>query len=175
MTVDYFGDQNVYTNATANAKIVVHAYTAKNNNSAPDATFKLPLATTESGEEQATIEHEIGEWKRGIMSGYLHIGNIKPTSLNIEFKRMAIDKVDTDTTSGSNKNEKDFLFFTIHSDVPQQGDVAELYYNEPVYWEDEEGNTVGKGTNRRVAGTVNYRTGEFTLDFSDTKERILYK
>lgn len=170
MTVDYFGDQNVYTNATANAKIVVHTYTAKNNNSAPDATFKLPLATTESGEEQATVEYEIGEWKRGVMSGYLHIGNIKPTSLNIEFKRMAIDKVDTDTTSGSNKNEKEFLFFTIHSDVPQQGDVAELYYNEPVYWEDEEGNTVGKGTNRRVAGTVNYRTGEFTLDFSDTKE-----
>ena len=169
MTVDYFGDQNVYTNATANAKIVVHAYTAKNNNSAPDATFKLPLATTESGEEQATIEHEIGEWKRGIMSGYLHIGNIKPGSLSIKFTRMAVDKADS-STANTSKNENEHLFFTIHSDTKTVGDVAELYYNEPVVWIDEEGNTVANGTDRLIAGTVNYRTGEFTLDFTDAEE-----
>lgn len=166
MTVDYFGDQNVYTNAVANAKIVVQTYTAKNNNSAPDATFNLPLVAGE-GETEATVEHEIGAWQPGKMSGYLHIGNIKPGSLEIVFTRMAVDKVDSDKTG--NEKEEDQLFFTIHSDTMTSNDIASLYYMQPVQWIDEEGNMVANGATRLTAGTINYRTGEYTLDFSDAE------
>ncbi|MBQ9693620.1 MAG: LamG domain-containing protein [Kiritimatiellae bacterium] len=161
ITVDYFGDQNVYTNATANAKIVVHTYTAKNNNSAPDATFKLPLALGEN-EEQETVEHEIGAWKRGTMSGYLHIGNIAPGSLKIKFTRMAVDSPYDDE-----EKDKDYLYFNILSDTTTNNNVADLYSLEPVYWTDEEGKTVANGYDRRKAGTINYSTGEYFIDFSD--------
>ena len=165
MTVDYFGNQNVYTNATAEAKIVVHTYTAKNNNSAPDATFNLPLALTE-GQGSDTIEYEIGAWKRGVMSGYFHIGNIKPGSLKIKFTRMAVDTpYEEDQT-----DEKDYGYFNILSDTTSVNDVAELYAMEEVTWVDGNGELVGDGFARRKAGWVNYRTGEFTLDFTSTED-----
>ena len=163
MTVDYFGDQNVYTNATANAKIVVHTYTAKNNNSAPDATFNLPLAVGE-GEEQETIEHEIGSWQRGTMSGFLHIGNIMPGSLKIRFTRKAVD-----TPYDEEEDKEDELYFNILSDTTTANNVAELYAMEPVQWIDAEGNMVANGYARRKAGSINYTTGEYTLDFTDAE------
>jgi hypothetical protein len=162
MTVDYFGDQNVYTNATDKAAIVVHAYTAKNNNSAPDAAYSLPLAIASEGNEQSTITQEIGAWKRGTLSGYFHIGNIKPGSLKVTFTRMAVDKLD-----GEETQEGEHVYFTIHSDTATEGDVAELYCVVPAEWVDEDGKFVANGTMRLPAGTINYRTGEFTLDFSD--------
>jgi hypothetical protein len=165
MTVDYFGDQNVYTNATEKSAIIVHTYTAKNNNSAPDAVFELPLAIASQGEEQATISQEIGAWKRGTLSGYLHIGNIKPGSLKVTFTRMAVDKVDGDDTQ-----EGEYVYFTIHSNTDAVGDVADLYCVVPAEWVDEDGKFVANGTMRLPAGTINYRTGEFTLDFSDWEE-----
>ncbi len=165
MTVDYFGNQNVYTNATAEAKIVVHTYTAKNNNSAPDATFNLPLALT-GGQGSDTIEYEIGAWKRGVMSGYFHIGNIKPGSLKIKFTRMAVDTpYEEDQT-----DEKDYGYFNILSDTTSVNDVAELYAMEEVSWVGGDGEQVGDGYARLKAGWVNYRTGEFTLDFSNTED-----
>lgn len=162
MTVDYFGDQNVYTNAVAGASIVVQSYTAKNNNSAPDATFKLPLVAGE-GEATNTFEHEIGAWKRGTMSGYLHGGNIMPGSLKIKFSRMSID------SSEDEEDDKaaDYLYFLVRSNSSTENDVAELYAMLPVYWQDATTGEIMEGEARQTAGWVNYRTGEYQLDFSD--------
>lgn len=176
LTVDYFGNQDVYTNATENAKILVHAYTAKNNNSAPDATFKLPLSTsTESSSDGVTLKHEIGYWCRGTYSGYLHMGNIIPGSLEITYQRML--KNETSSTDNGTHTEQEYLYFTLMGDTVLDGDVAEIYYNRPVTYTDAEGNTVGNGTARVKAGTINYRTGFYTLDFtneSDWSDRMVY-
>lgn len=176
LTVDYFGNQDVYTNATENAKILVHAYTAKNNNSAPDATFKLPLSTsTASSSDGVTLKNEVGYWRRGTFSGYLHMGNIIPGSLDITYQRML--KNETTSTDNGTHTEQEYLYFSLMGDTVLDGDVAEIYYNRPVTYTDAEGNTVGNGTTRVKAGTINYRTGFYTLDFtdeSDWSDRMVY-
>jgi hypothetical protein len=163
LTVDYFGDQNVYTNATAEAKIIVHSYTAKANNSDPDAVFELPLVTNAAAEGATGLTNsaEIGAWKPGIMSGHLHIGNIVPGSLRMKFtRRYDGNGSEQDSTSGVAE-------FNILSDTEVVGDVAELYTMMPVDLLDDTGAVVGTGYEREFAGSVNYRTGEYTLDFTD--------
>ncbi len=169
LTVDYFGDQNVYTNAVDGAKIIVHAYTAKNNNSAPDATFTLPLSTSTAAgntSEQATATTEIGFWKQGKFSGYLNIGNVVPGSLDITYTRYTSNS-STSTTDGTTQTETETAVFHIYGDTATTGDVAELYSSVPATYTNAEGETVGTGTTRVKAGTINYRTGFYTLDFSD--------
>ena len=78
---------------------------------------------------------------------------------------MAVDKVDGDDTQ-----EGEYVYFTIHSNTDAVGDVADLYCVVPAEWVDEDGKFVANGTMRLPAGTINYRTGEFTLDFSDWEE-----
>lgn len=160
LTVDYFGDQNVYTNATDAAKIVVHAYTATNNNSAPDAVFELPLATVTSAEEAQEYSQDIGDWARGFFSGYLHIGNIVPGSLRIRYARHIVE--------GSEEvDENDFLYFDILADTALENNEAKLYYNRQVTATGEDGITTETMIVRVPAGKINYTTGYYELDFTD--------
>ncbi len=165
LTVDYFGDQNVYTNATESAQLVVHAYTAKNNNSEPDATFILPLSTdASSSTEQDTVTTPLGFWKRGSFSGYLHFGNVIPGSLAMTYRRYTSNV--TSTTEGTTSTEQTAAEFTIVGDPNADGDVAELYTDMARSTLDNEGNLITYNV-RVPAGTINYRTGFYTLDFSD--------
>ncbi len=79
MEVDYFGSMGVATNEENT--IVVHAYTVKNNNSAPDAVFVLPVAM--GGEEESVVKTQtLGRMLLDTkVSGYLEPGNIRPGSL----------------------------------------------------------------------------------------------
>ena len=164
LTVDYFGDQNVYTNALANAAIVVHTYTATNNNSAPDASFHLPLTTSSDSEDtNSSLSQVLGNWRIGSHSGYLHMGNIIPGSLRIRYTR------DTEvTTGGQNAN---YIYVDILADSKTVGDVADLYIlRDALYDWDNDGTYETNGTVRETVGTINYRTGYYTLDFSASNE-----
>lgn len=167
LTVDYFGDQNVYTNAVAGAKLLVHAYTQANGNSAPDATFELPLAVGE-GEEQATVSQELGLWHNGTFSGYLDIGNITPGSLKIRYERYRANETSQNGNSSTTTTES--IYFDIFGDTLTDNDVAELYTEMPATYINDEGQRVGSGVVRVKAGSINYRTGYFTLDFSNTED-----
>jgi len=170
MTVDYFGNQNVYTNAVADAKLMVHAYTASNSNTAPDATFELPLAA--SGTEVATVEQEIGLWNRGVFAGYLHIGNITPGSLKFSYRRIVSNETTQETTSATtttNNTEQEAVEFVLYGDTRTSNDIAALYAEIPTRYVDEEGNFY-LGTARVNAGEINYRTGFYVLDFSNEEE-----
>ncbi|MGN0885851.1 MAG: LamG-like jellyroll fold domain-containing protein [Candidatus Spyradenecus sp.] len=153
LTVDYFGSQDAYTNATENAKILVHAYTAKNNNSAPDATFKLPLSTSAAaGGENGSLSQTLNYWNRGILEGYLHMGNVVPGSVNFVYTRAA------KSTSG-NKEEAE-VSFTLSDD-----ETGSLVYTQKLgTFLNGKYSTV---TVSQTVGTVDYDTGKFTVDFTD--------
>ena len=169
LTVDYFGDQGVYRNAGEAAQMVVHGYTAKGNNSAPDVTYTLPLSTSASAESGSmTFTHELGNWRRTPISGYFHGGNILPGSLKIRYRReLAIsDPILVENTF--NGSDIRTVYFDIISDTTMDGDVGELYFNASRYaWDSETGEYTVTNGERVKVGTINYRTGEFTLDFSD--------
>lgn len=167
LTVDYFGDQNVYTNAVAGAKLLVHAYTQANGNSAPDAAFELPLAVSDGG-EQSTVSQELGLWHNGTFSGYLDIGNITPGSLRIRYERYRSNETSQEGNSTSTATEA--AYFDIFGDTLTDNDVAELYTEMPATYVDSEGQLAGSGVARVKAGSINYRTGHFTLDFSNTED-----
>ncbi len=167
LTVDYFGDQNVYTNAVAGAKLRVHAYTSANGNSAPDATFELPLAFG-SDEEQATVSQELGLWHRGTFSGYLDIGNITPGSLKIRYERYRQNETSQDGNTST--TTKEAAYFEIYGDTLTDNDVGELYTEVPATYTDSDGQLAGSGVMRVKAGTINYRTGYYTLDFSNEED-----
>lgn len=63
--------------------IVVQAYTAVNNDSAPDATYVISLDSASSGDEEgATAEQLVGSYALDqTVTGYLQPGNIVPGSL----------------------------------------------------------------------------------------------
>lgn len=168
LTVDYFGDQNVYTNAVAGAKLLVHAYTEANGNSAPDATFELPLALGE-GEEQSTVSQELGLWHRGSFSGYLDIGNITPGSLKIRYERYRSNET-TENGAGGSDTVAQGAYFEIFGDTLTDNDVAELYTEMPATYVDSDGQLAGSGVVRVKAGTINYRTGYYTLDFTNEED-----
>ena len=161
LTVDYFGDQNVYTNATAESSIVVHAYSATNNNSAPDATFELPLAVDASSEGTLnTLSQQIGNWRLGVTSGYLHMGNIVPGSFRLRYTRYITNVAD----DGSEAQET--VYFDVLGDTASSGGVSTLYALVPVNYIGEDGTIVGDGYTRVEVGTINYGTGYYTMTFA---------
>ena len=169
LTIDFFGNQDVYTNATEGAQLVVHSYTATNNNSAPDATFFLPLATSASEAAQgATLSQEIGNWRFGTLSGYLHMGNIVPGSLKFTFQRYT-NNTATETESGSSTNQE-YVFWEVLADTVTSGDVARLYTKQYLYIPtvDEATGAVSYTTTEEEIdlGTVNYRTGYYEMIFA---------
>ena len=103
LTVDYFGDQNVYTNVTADTNIVVHGYTADGNNSAPDVTYHLPLTTSRAEGDAGTlggnVSQEMGNWRSGTLSGYVHMGNVVPGSFQIAYSYVSPVSSDVEDTS----------------------------------------------------------------------------
>ena len=180
MTVDYFGDMNVYTNAAANSQIVVHSYTAVNNNSAPDAVFTLPLAyssglnspedSSEKGNQKddadkpsttGNIAQDVGMWGNGEFSGYLHVGNLIPGSFSVVYTRKLPSSINKDGQIVPGGE----LVWRIESDTKQNGDTAELFYDRTLYTADKNGKLVADGQVREIVGTINYTTGFYTLSF----------
>ena len=170
ITVDYFGDQNVYTNATEGSSIVVHAYTATNNNSSPDATFKLPLTVDQSSDgAQATISQELGNWRLGTHSGYLRMGNIVPGSLRIVYRRYTSNVATGNETAGTEQTEN--VEWYIYGDTATTGDEGKLYtLRDAIYDVDGDGQAETAGQVRMELGTINYRTGHYTYTFDPTDE-----
>ena len=103
LTVDYFGDQNVYTNVTADTNIVVHGYTADGNNSAPDVTYHLPLTTSraegDAGALGGNVAQEMGNWRSGTLAGYVHMGNVVPGSFQIAYSYVSPVSSEVEDTS----------------------------------------------------------------------------
>lgn len=153
LTVDYFGSQDVYTNATAQANIIVHAYTAKNNNSAPDATFKLPLSTSNAASGgSGTRSQNLNYWSRGVLEGYLHMGNVVPGSVKFKYTR-------TKKTASSTEQEGEVSFtFTDNETGKLQCTQTFGTFLNGSY------STV---TQSKDVGTIDYDTGKFTVDFTD--------
>ena len=164
LTVDYFGDQNVYTNATESARIVVHSYTTVGNNSQPDAQFYLPLSTLTGGTGTGSgtggtlgtqVTAELGSWMPGTVSGFVHMGNVRPGSFDLTYEYVWVtpDSVDSDLPQ-----------IRFHVTDNEKG---ELYLQAA-----EASNTKAGAFHREdfdlniPVGTIDYTTGEYTIDFS---------
>lgn len=162
LTVDYFGDQNVYTNATENARIVVHSYTAVGNNSQPDAQFYLPMSTLSGGEGSTagtTVTAELGNWVSGTVSGFVHMGNVRPGSFDLTYAYVW-------PIPGSVENNLPQVTFHIADN--QKG---ELYLQAATATNVEETAFHREDFNTTIpVGKIDYATGEYSIDFSATSQ-----
>lgn len=168
LTVDYFGDQNVYTNVTAGTNIVVHGYTADGNNSAPDVTYHLPLTTLAGAEAEAgSVAQEMGTWRAGVLSGYVHMGNVVPGSFNLTYTYRPIGAASEDETG---------LAFTVTDDyvgtATGEDGKTTVVTNSGVlrvtrqHVETDAFGNVTVSTVSEEIGTIDYDTGYYTLDFA---------
>ena len=162
LTVDYFGDQNVYTNATESARIVVHSYTAVGNNSQPDAQFYLPMSTLSGGEGSTagtTVTAELGNWVSGTVSGFVHMGNVRPGSFDLTYAYVW-------PIPGSVENNLPQVTFHIADN--QNG---ELYLQAATATNVEETAFHREDFNTTIpVGKIDYATGEYSIDFSATSQ-----
>ena len=162
LTVDYFGDQNVYTNATESARIVVHSYTAVGNNSQPDAQFYLPMSTLSGGEGSTagtTVTAELGNWVSGTVSGFVHMGNVRPGSFDLTYAYVW-------PIPGSVENNLPQVTFHIADN--QKG---ELYLQAATATNVEETAFHREDFNTTIpVGKIDYATGEYSIDFSATSQ-----
>ncbi|MEG2062854.1 MAG: LamG domain-containing protein [Kiritimatiellia bacterium] len=147
LRVDYFEDLAIVTNAQNN--IVVQSYTVANNNSAPDATFLLPMAATAAVE--GTTRQVIGRPALNQRAdGFLEPGNIKPGSISIRtFRYVPISGGDN---GGMTEGKTQFM-----RDNNAGKLIAFIGHANP------EG---GQVLREEEVGTINYETGEYSFFFS---------
>ena len=165
LTVDYFGDQNVYTNVTEDTNIVVHGYTADGNNSAPDVTYHLPLTTSraegDAGALGGNIAQEMGNWRAGTLSGYVHMGNVVPGSFQIAYTYVSPVSGDVEDTS-----LVPTFYVTDRSPDGTSGTTGQLYIVSATFENADGGYYESFG--EEPIGTIDYATGAYTVDFGST-------
>ncbi len=150
LKVDYFGDKSIISNETN--KIVVHAYTAVGNNSAPDAVFILPMETKADASEGA-VKQFIGRQVPGsTVTGYLEPGNIKPGTVSV--KTFQYIPVNNEGTGGLEEGSEWNMRDNIKGEL-----VAAVQYTVPDEDNPEETTTESV---ERVVGTIDYATGKYT-------------
>lgn len=165
LTIDYFGDQNVYTNVTADTKIVVHGYTADGNNSAPDVTYELPLTTSraegDAGALGGNVAQEMGNWRSGTLAGYVHMGNVVPGSFQIAYSYVSPVSSDVVDTS-----LKPTFYVTDRSPDGTSAATGQLYIVSATLDGADGGYYESFGED--PIGTIDYATGAYTVDFGAT-------
>ena len=165
LTVDYFGDQNVYTNVTADTKIVVHGYTADGNNSSPDVTYELPLTTSraegDAGALGGNVAQEMGNWRSGTLAGYVHMGNVVPGSFQIAYSYVSPVSSDVVDTS-----LKPTFYVTDRSPDGTSAATGQLYIVSATLDGADGGYYESFGED--PIGTIDYATGAYTVDFGAT-------
>ena len=165
LTVDYFGDQNVYTNVTADTNIVVHGYTADGNNSAPDVTYHLPLTTSRAEGDAGTlggnVSQEMGNWRSGTLSGYVHMGNVVPGSFQIAYSYVSPVSSDVEDTS-----LQPTFYVTDRSPDGTSAATGQLYIVSATFENADGGYYESFGED--PIGTIDYATGSYTVDFGST-------
>ncbi len=152
--VDYFGPMSGMTNATNN--IVVHTYTTKNNNSAPDAVFSVPMGVSSAGESEmtqlvgkATLDQTV--------TGYLRPGNIRPGTLQFYTYRYVPVSSDGSSSNGltlgtswfvRDNTKGELVGIAVRTETNPETDETKTYsYEQPI-------------------GTIDYRTGAYSYCFS---------
>ena len=165
LTVDYFGDQNVYTNVTAGTNIVVHGYTADGNNSAPDVTYHLPLTTSraegDAGALGGNVAQEMGNWRSGTLAGYVHMGNVVPGSFQIAYSYVSPVSSDVVDTS-----LKPTFYVTDRSPDGTSAATGQLYIVCATF--DGADGCYYESFGEDPIGTIDYATGAYTVDFGAT-------
>ncbi len=152
LKVDYFGDMTIISNKVNN--IIVHAYTAVGNNSAPDATFTLPMATEDGSE--TTHGMVVGRKALDtVFSGYLEPGNILPGSFKasstvyIGSSEAGPGEIQDLNDTAIWDNGKGELVVSVRSTSvdPATGEEKTVYFD-------------------RVIGELDYTTGKYTYSYS---------
>ncbi len=154
--VDYFGPMSGMTNATNN--IVIHTYTAKNNNSAPDAVFSVPMGVSSSGESELTQLVGMATLDRTV-TGYLRPGNIRPGTLT--FLTYCYIPVSGDPKDGSTGGMELGTSWFVRDNT--KGELIAVMYRDVVNPETEETKTE---QSELVIGSIDYRTGAYSYCFS---------